>query len=243
MFYRVLNIAVNIVDPIVHQCFNGIFVFMWKFVQLNPMICQHRILIMSHLRSLLVRTQLIFILTLSLFLVGQARRFKKLCEEIQILFLTSKDRLAKQRRQTNDTRPMTSTAAAATTTANRPNISFISSLFGTTNSSCKKITEPLEEHFLSFLVYSQEIHLDNLSFLLSMFIDVKMSMLFYLDGKSNTSQQQSSSSSASSLSSTSNVSLTNPLVAINDNSNSTTTSTTTTTVESARVKLANRLAI
>jgi hypothetical protein len=33
MFSRVLNIAVNIVDLIVHQCFNAIFVFMWKFVQ------------------------------------------------------------------------------------------------------------------------------------------------------------------------------------------------------------------
>jgi hypothetical protein len=68
-------------------------------------------------------------------ITGQARRFKKLCEEIQTLFFTSKDRLAKQRRQTNDNRPINSNHIPATTTTNRPNLSFISSLFGTTNSS------------------------------------------------------------------------------------------------------------
>jgi hypothetical protein len=78
------------------------------------------------------------------FLQGQARRFKKLCEEIQTLFLTSKDRLAKQRRQTNDTRPINfnnipSPPPTTATTTNRPNISFISSLFGTTNPSSKLI--------------------------------------------------------------------------------------------------------
>jgi len=66
---------------------------------------------------------------------GQARRFKKLCEEIQTLFLTSKDRLAKQRRQTNENRPINITNISTT---NRTNLSFISSLFGNTNSSCKE---------------------------------------------------------------------------------------------------------
>ena len=142
MFYRVLNIAVNTVDQIVHRCFNVIFVFMWKSVQSNRMIHQHPIRTMSRLLSLRVRRHDFddCILELLCFL-GQARRFKKLCEEIQTLFLTSKDRLAKQRRQTNETRPTTSTT-------NRPNISFISSLFGTTNSSCKKMTKHAQEHFL-----------------------------------------------------------------------------------------------
>ncbi|CAF3638124.1 unnamed protein product [Adineta steineri] len=73
-------------------------------------------------------------------ITGQARRFKKLCEEIQTLFLTSKDRLAKQRRQTNENRPInTNTNSTTTTTAtNRSNASFISSLFGNTNSSYVK---------------------------------------------------------------------------------------------------------
>lgn len=68
------------------------------------------------------------------FCKGQARRFKKLCEEIQTLFLTSKDRLAKQRRQTNENRPASTNNVPTT---NRTNTSFISSLFGNTNSSCK----------------------------------------------------------------------------------------------------------
>ena len=69
-------------------------------------------------------------------LSGQARRFKKLCEEIQTLFLASKDRLAKQRRQTNDTRPVSTTPSV---TSNRSNASFISALFGNTGTpSCKK---------------------------------------------------------------------------------------------------------
>lgn len=76
-------------------------------------------------------------------ITGQARRFKKLCEEIQTLFLTSKDRLAKQRRQTNEmTRPtippvsaMTNPPAAAATATSRPNASFISSLFGTNSTA------------------------------------------------------------------------------------------------------------
>jgi hypothetical protein len=60
---------------------------------------------------------------------------------------------------------------------------------------------------------------------------------FYLDVKTNVSQQQqqqSSSSSASSLSSTSNVSLTNPSSAIND---------VPSAIEATRLKLAHRLAI
>jgi len=69
-------------------------------------------------------------------LKGQARRFKKLCEEIQSLFLTSKDRLAKQRRQTNENRPIMTNNSSTT---NRTNASFISSLFGNTNSSCKSL--------------------------------------------------------------------------------------------------------
>ena len=93
-------------------------------------------------------------------ILGQARRFKKLCEEIQALFLTSKERLAKQRRQPsqqppplplNETRSITSGSSysPSTSTANslpsnpntpmtpRSNASFISSLFGNTNSACK----------------------------------------------------------------------------------------------------------
>jgi hypothetical protein len=66
--------------------------------------------------------------------LGQARRFKKLCEEIQTLFLTSKDRLAKTRRQTNENRPINTNN---TSTTNRTNPSFFSSLFGNINSSCK----------------------------------------------------------------------------------------------------------
>jgi hypothetical protein len=46
MFYRVHNIDVNIDDQIVHQCFNVIYVFMWKFVQLNQLIHHHLIVIM-----------------------------------------------------------------------------------------------------------------------------------------------------------------------------------------------------
>ncbi|CAF4985871.1 unnamed protein product, partial [Rotaria socialis] len=86
-------------------------------------------------------------------ITGQARRFKKLCEEIQTLFTTSKERLAKQRRpqpqQINDTRPATNNSGSYSvntgtintlpTNSNmpmtvRPNASFISSLFGNTNS-------------------------------------------------------------------------------------------------------------
>jgi len=54
-------------------------------------------------------------------ITGQARRFKKLCEEIQSLFLTSKERLAKQRQTPTNT--------------NRTNGSFISSLFNNNNNS------------------------------------------------------------------------------------------------------------
>jgi hypothetical protein len=70
-----------------------------------------------------------------LYIKGQARRFKKLCEEIQTLFLTSKDRLAKQRRQTNENRPINTNNNSTT---NRANASFISSIFGNTNPSCKE---------------------------------------------------------------------------------------------------------
>jgi hypothetical protein len=86
--------------------------------------------------------------------IGQARRFKKLCEEIQTLFLTSKERLAKQRRpptqpqqqQINENRSITGGYSTTTTplpsNSNTPmtprsNASFISSLFGNTNSACK----------------------------------------------------------------------------------------------------------
>jgi hypothetical protein len=75
-------------------------------------------------------------------ITGQARRFKKLCEEIQTLFLTNKDRLAKQRRQTNENRPINTTNNSTT---NRPNISFLSSLFGNTNSSYVKSNIPQQQ--------------------------------------------------------------------------------------------------
>ncbi|CAF2036093.1 unnamed protein product [Rotaria magnacalcarata] len=65
-------------------------------------------------------------------ITGQSRRFKKLCEEIQTLFLTSKDRLTKQRRQVNENRPVN---ANNVLTTNRTNASFISSLFTNTNSA------------------------------------------------------------------------------------------------------------
>ena len=93
--------------------------------------------------------------------VGQARRFKKLCEEIQVLFLTSKERLAKQRRipppSENRSQPSPS-AYSTTTTVSQPanpstpmtarsNASFISSLFGNTNSACKcrQVAFPLQK--------------------------------------------------------------------------------------------------
>ncbi|CAF3636797.1 unnamed protein product [Rotaria sp. Silwood1] len=71
-------------------------------------------------------------------ITGQARRFKKLCEEIQTLFLTNKDRLNKQRQQINDNIPMNTNNISTTTTTNRTNVSFISSLFSNTNSSYVK---------------------------------------------------------------------------------------------------------
>ncbi|CAF0857286.1 unnamed protein product [Adineta ricciae] len=74
-------------------------------------------------------------------ITGQARRFKKLCEEIQTLFLSSKDRLAKQRQQTNEPRPINTNTNQSTTSA-RPNASFISSLFGNTTSSYPKTNVP-----------------------------------------------------------------------------------------------------
>jgi BR serine/threonine kinase len=86
-------------------------------------------------------------------ITGQARRFKKLCEEIQALFLTSKERLAKQRRPqqppTNDNRSVisTNTAMSLPSSSNIPmtprsNASFISSLFSNTNSSYGKSNVP-----------------------------------------------------------------------------------------------------
>jgi len=84
--------------------------------------------------------------------IGQARRFKKLCEEIQALFLTSKERLAKQRRppqqqQTNENRSLINSSGNAIATNSLPsnsnipmtprsNASFISSLFSNTNPTC-----------------------------------------------------------------------------------------------------------
>ncbi|CAF4265505.1 unnamed protein product [Rotaria socialis] len=65
-------------------------------------------------------------------ITGQSRRFKKLCEEIQTLFLASKDRLTKQRRQVNENRPVNTNNVLTT---NRTNASFISSLFTNTNSA------------------------------------------------------------------------------------------------------------
>ena len=152
MFYPAHNTDVNTVDRIVHLCFNVIYVSMLKFVQLNQRIHHHPIHTMLHLHSLLVRTNNRTI-DLSIFGIGQARRFKKLCEEIQLLFTTSKERLAKQRRpqehQTNENRSIISgNYSASTTTATssspnsntfstpRSNASFISSLFGYTNSAC-----------------------------------------------------------------------------------------------------------
>jgi hypothetical protein len=169
--------------------------------------------------------------------VGQARRFKKLCEEIQALFLTSKERLAKQRRpqpSTHENRPGTSTSGyssgstSISSNSNTPmtprsNASFISSLFNNTTPPCMK----REKKRRQFHFETLEIRSD-----------------FNLDVKSNVQstqpqQQQSSSSSISSLSSTSNVSLTNPPnptgspYSVNDDP----------TVESTRLKIAHRLAI
>ncbi|UJR15417.1 hypothetical protein I4U23_002363 [Adineta vaga] len=109
-------------------------------------------------------------------ITGQARRFKKLCEEIQTLFLTSKERLAKQRRPlpppqqqqqqhqqqpTNDNRSITgggnghsvnsSTVNSLPSNPNTPmtprsNASFISSLFGNTNSSYIKSNVTSTQH-------------------------------------------------------------------------------------------------
>ncbi|CAF0995890.1 unnamed protein product [Adineta ricciae] len=164
-------------------------------------------------------------------ITGQARRFKKLCEEIQALFLTSKERLAKQRRPqqqqqqqaTNDSRSLagggnghsinSSTVTNLPTNSTTPmtprsNASFISSLFGNTNSPYTKLnvtsTQPQQQ------------------------------------------PQQSSSSSISSLSSTSNVSLTNPPSAVNSVGSPysvTSSINDDPTVESTRLKLAHRLAI
>ncbi len=78
------------------------------------------------------------------FFLGQARRFKKLCEEIQALFLTSKERLAKQRRPApvpSSTQQQTNPSAPSP----RSNASFISSLFGNTNSPCKTSYISLDE--------------------------------------------------------------------------------------------------
>jgi hypothetical protein len=82
------------------------------------------------------------------FLTGQARRFKKLCEEIQALFLTSKERLAKQRRPLPQPPSQQQQQQQTNLSASSPrsNASFISSLFGNTNSPCK----------------SKDISLDNL---------------------------------------------------------------------------------
>ncbi|CAF2592840.1 unnamed protein product [Rotaria sp. Silwood2] len=162
-------------------------------------------------------------------ITGQARRFKKLCEEIQILFTTSKERLAKQRRpqpqqqqqqQTNENRSITSgnysTNTAATnplpTNSNTPmtprsNVSFISSLFGNTTNSTnvKPNITPVQQQ-----------------------------------------QQQSSSSSISSLSSTSNISLANPPTGVNPTTSPysvTSSINDDPTVESTRLKIAHRLAI
>ena len=163
--------------------------------------------------------------------VGQARRFKKLCEEIQALFLTSKERLAKQRRPapTYDTRPVTATPSNPTTPMTaRSNASLISSLFGNAASPCQ--LQPFD-CFVRTTVFPPP---------------------FYLDAKSPTSQvqsspqQQSSSSSISSLSSTSNVSLTNPLSTVNPTASPYSIPSTIkdeSSLESTRLKLAHRLAI
>jgi len=135
---------------------------MLKFVQLNPLIHHHLIPIMLHLHLLLVIKKEIKkeIFILIIFLIGQARRFKKLCEEIQSLFLTSKERLAKQRRphpppsqqqHTHENRSLTNSSGNTNATTSLPlnsntpmtprsNASFISSLFSNTNSSCKTST-------------------------------------------------------------------------------------------------------
>jgi len=91
-----------------------------------------------------------FYITFTL-ITGQARRFKKLCEEIQTLFLTSKERLAKQRRPQTSTHdnnrpPMTSSGYSTATSSHssnsstpmtpRSNASFISSLFNNQTSPC-----------------------------------------------------------------------------------------------------------
>jgi hypothetical protein len=68
---------------------------------------------------------------ISFLFAGQARRFKKLCEEIQTLFLNNKDRLAKQRRQINNTNHVS-------TTNRPPTASFISSLFNNTSKTAEK---------------------------------------------------------------------------------------------------------
>ncbi|CAF4653893.1 unnamed protein product [Rotaria sp. Silwood1] len=161
-------------------------------------------------------------------ITGQARRFKKLCEEIQTLFTTSKERLAKQRRpqqsqipqqqqQINENRSITSGHYSINTTvinslptnSNTPmtprsNVSFISSLFGT-STNAKPNAVPVQQQ-----------------------------------------QQQSSSSSISSLSSTSNISLTNPPTGINPITSPysvTSSINDDPTVESTRLKIAHRLAI
>ncbi len=109
---------------------------------------------MLHLHLLLVKNESILFLFYFLS-IGQARRFKKLCEEIQALFLTSKERLAKQRRppqqqqqqQTNENRSLINSSGNAIATNSLPlnsntpmtprsNASFISSLFSNTNPTC-----------------------------------------------------------------------------------------------------------
>lgn len=95
--------------------------------------------------------------------LGQARRFKRLCEEIQILFLSSKERLAKQRRpqpstpSSNDNRSLiTNNSYSSTATSSPPsnsttpmtprsNASFISSLFSNTNSPCKSTSPSIRQ--------------------------------------------------------------------------------------------------
>lgn len=106
-------------------------------------------------------------------ITGQARRFKRLCEEIQSLFLSSKERLAKQRRPqptppTNENRSMitnnNSSSSSSSPTAGtslpsnsntpmtpRSNASFISSLFSNTNSPCKSTNTYPGCSSLSFL--------------------------------------------------------------------------------------------
>jgi hypothetical protein len=106
-------------------------------------------------------------------LIGQARRFKKLCEEIQALFLTSKERLAKQRRpqqQTNENRSLINNSGNAIATNSLPsnsntpmtprsNASFISSLFSNTNPTCMSyyyfVDISLDDFFFFLILYQR----------------------------------------------------------------------------------------